>query len=169
VADVHVLVVFYSRHGRTEALALAAGLGAIQARADIRLRRVADRPDPRDIEADPQWARTLERMHKDYIAPRPDDVAWADVLVLATPSDQPDALLEYVAGLRTAGSVTGKLAAPIVADDVSVLDRLGEGCAAAAMTVAKEAARRVADAATARALGREMVEVIRARRRSTRS
>ena len=36
MGDINALVVFYSRYGTTEKLALAAGLGAIQADANIR-------------------------------------------------------------------------------------------------------------------------------------
>ena len=50
--DVNVLVVFYSRYGKAERLALAAGLGAIQAKANIRLRRVPDLADEAAIAAD---------------------------------------------------------------------------------------------------------------------
>ena len=42
-----VLVIFYSRCGSTEKLALAAAVGAVQSRAAIRLRRVADKLRPR--------------------------------------------------------------------------------------------------------------------------
>ena len=48
MGDINALVVFYSRYGAAERLALAAGLGAIQADANIRLRRFADRADAGD-------------------------------------------------------------------------------------------------------------------------
>ena len=44
--EVNVVVVFYSRYGATEQLALAAGVGAVQAHANIRLRRLKDLADP---------------------------------------------------------------------------------------------------------------------------
>ena len=46
---INALVVFYSRHGETERLALAAGVGAVQARANIRLRRLKDLADAATI------------------------------------------------------------------------------------------------------------------------
>ncbi len=89
--EVNVVVVFYSRYGRTEQLALAAGVGAVQAHANIRLRRLKDLADPETIARDRRWAENLERMNRDYIAPREIDVDWADVLLVAS---CPDSLRE---------------------------------------------------------------------------
>ena len=60
MGDINALVVFYSRYGTTEKLALAAGLGAIQADANIRLRRVADHADAASIAADANWKKNLD-------------------------------------------------------------------------------------------------------------
>ena len=87
MSDINVLIVFYSRYGTAERIALAAGVGAIQARANIRLRRVADQADALTIDATPAWRENLDRMNRDYVAPRPADPQWADVIVLATPAD----------------------------------------------------------------------------------
>jgi hypothetical protein len=84
MTEVNVVVVFYSRYGETEQLALAAGVGAVQAHANIRLRRLKDLADPDAIELDPRWAENLERMNRDYIAPREIDVDWADVVLVAS-------------------------------------------------------------------------------------
>ena len=108
---VNVLVVFYSRYGEAEKLALAAGVGAIRARANIRLRRLTDLASPETIQADPAWSENLDRMKKDYIAPRELDAQWADVLILAAPDDcrtEMERFLEAAAGL-----LKGKLAAVI--------------------------------------------------------
>jgi hypothetical protein len=82
--DVNVVVVFYSRHGETEQLALAAGVGAVQAHANIRLRRLKDLADVETIARDPRWIENLERMTRDYIAPREIDVDWADMILVAS-------------------------------------------------------------------------------------
>jgi hypothetical protein len=84
VKPVNAVVVFYSRYGDTEQLALAAGVGAVQARANIRLRRLKDLADPETIAHDPRWAENLERMNRDYIAPREIDVDWAEVMLVAS-------------------------------------------------------------------------------------
>ena len=96
---VKVLVVFYSRYGDTEKAALAAGVGAIQARGLIRLRRLADLADEETIARDPQWAAERGRMNRDYVAPRPGDAEWADVIIVASPEDQPEEMTGYLAGL----------------------------------------------------------------------
>jgi hypothetical protein len=82
--DVNVVVVFYSRYGETEQLALAAGVGAVQAHANIRLRRLKDLADHKTIARDPRWAENLERMNRDYIAPREIDAEWADAILVAS-------------------------------------------------------------------------------------
>ena len=114
MGDVNALVVFYSRRGTAEKLALAAGLGAIQADANIRLRRVADaRGRCPTIEADPAWKENLARMNRDYVVPRPADPVWADVIILATPAEPSSEIEQYVASLASLGTMTGKLAAPL--------------------------------------------------------
>ena len=60
--EVNVVVVFYSRYGETEQLALAAGVGAIQAHANIRVRRL--KPIwrmPKPSRAILGWTENLER------------------------------------------------------------------------------------------------------------
>ena len=121
----NVLVVFYSRRGETEALALAAGVGAIQARANIRLRRLPDLADAETIRQDTAWSENLERMKKDYIAPREVDAKWADVLILAAPRDRTTEMEQY---LESAGPILqGKIAA--------VLGGFGDVVARAGLTV----------------------------------
>ena len=116
---VNVLVVFYSRYGHAERLALAAGVGAIEAEGNIRLRRLPDHANAETIHADVAWRESLDRMNRDYVAPRPADPVWADVIVLATPAGSSIEVEAYVATLPALGSMTGKLAAPLTpgADD----------------------------------------------------
>lgn len=113
MAAVNVLVVFYSRYGRAERLALAAGVGAIEAEGNIRLRRLPDDASAETIQADAAWRETLDRMNRDYVAPRPADPVWADVIVLATPAGSSREVEAYVATLPALGPMTGKLAAPL--------------------------------------------------------
>ena len=113
MTHVNALIVFYSRYGNAEKLALAAGVGAIQARANIRLRRLADRVDPKVVQADAAWTEHLDRMNRDYVIPRPADPVWADVIFLATPADSSIEVEHYVSSLGSIGPMTGKLAAPL--------------------------------------------------------
>ena len=100
---VNVVVIFYSRYGKTESLALAAGVGAIQARANIRLRRIPEIADSQAIE-------------NEYIAPREIDLDWADMLVLAIPSDAPDEMNRYLGSLK---DLSGKIAAPLTSRTIA--------------------------------------------------
>jgi NAD(P)H dehydrogenase (quinone) len=121
----NVLVVFYSRRGKTEKLALAAGVGAIQARANIRLRRLADLASAEAIAADAEWSENLARMKKEYIAPREIDAQWANVVILAAPKDCTAEMERY---LESAGSILqGKSAA--------VLGGFADAAARAGLTV----------------------------------
>src|SRR3982751_625300 len=84
--DVNLLVIFYSRSGLTERLAVLVGEGAIQEGAKIRLRRSRDLMPDEVIAADEAWRSERDRMHKEYAAPRLEDVAWADVVAFGTPA-----------------------------------------------------------------------------------
>jgi NAD(P)H dehydrogenase (quinone) len=136
MSDVNVLVVFYSRYGNAERLALAVGVGAIQARANIRLRRVADLADMQTIDAIPAWRENLDRMNRDYVAPRPADPQWADVIVLATPPDSCAEVESYCASLGSIAPMSGKIAAPLTTgDDESALRSIYAAAACTGMVV----------------------------------
>jgi hypothetical protein len=70
----NVLVIFESVSGRTEKLALAAGVGAVQARANIRMRRLPDHAAESN--------ETLSRMRREYVPPTAADVLWADAVII---------------------------------------------------------------------------------------
>lgn len=162
MSDVNVLVVFYSRYGTAEQLGLAAGVGAIQARANIRLRRVADLADPKTIEATPAWREQLDRMNRDYVVPRPADPAWADVIVLATPADSSGEIQAYCASLRSMGSLAGKIAAPLAPRNTeSALAPIYAAAACAGMIVAPAALDSGDPIASAREFGRRITRMAR--------
>jgi multimeric flavodoxin WrbA len=77
MSPVHVLVIFDSCCGYTEKLALAAAVGAVQARASIRMRRLTDSCEQR-----PECQEALARMRKEYVPPAAADVAWADAVII---------------------------------------------------------------------------------------
>jgi len=112
MSGANVLVVFYSRTGVTETLALAAGVGAVHAGATIRLRRIRDSADDKKIAAHKAWVENRERMNKEYSEPTAADVDWASAIILAAPHGF-DAFSAEVSGfLRTIRSFStdGKLA-----------------------------------------------------------
>lgn len=115
--DVNVLVTFWSRTGSTEKLALAAALGAVQAKANIRLRWLRESALPEDMDTVPGWRENRARMEKEYVTPREADLLWADAVVLGTPADQGMAApelrscLELMASLRHGGKLGCKVGA----------------------------------------------------------
>lgn len=109
----NVLIVFYSHGGNTERLALTAGVGAIQARANIRLRRLPPGQEIQTDAATTEQRQILERLSRDYTAPRSADPLWADVIMLAAPPEGASDLEAYVERLPALGTVAGKIAAPL--------------------------------------------------------
>lgn len=163
MGDINALVVFYSRYGTAEKLALAAGLGAIQADANIRLRRVADRADAATIAADRSWKDNLDRMNRDYVAPRPADPVWADVIILATPADSSTELEAYVASLSSLGSMAGKIAAPLASGNGdSALKPIYSASACCGLIVAPCGETSSDPIATATTFGQRVTEMARA-------
>ena len=77
VTPINVLVIFYSCSGETEKLALAAAVGAVQARANIRMRRLTDAGE-NPIEG----RAALARMRKEYVPPTAADALWADAVLI---------------------------------------------------------------------------------------
>jgi multimeric flavodoxin WrbA len=102
--DVNVVVTFYSHHGATEKLALAAAVGAVEGRANIRLRRLPD------IEV--VAAAERDRMNMDYVAPREADAVWADAIIVGVPSRISPAewqgYIDSLEALRSQGKLKGK-------------------------------------------------------------
>ena len=145
--DVNVLVIFYSRYGDTEKRALAAGVGAIQARANIRLRRLADLANPETIQSDAAWSENLERMKREYIAPREVDAQWADLLILAAPRDCTAEMEHYLDS--ACESLKGKIAA--------VLGPFADAAASAGLAVVPPGSD-LSDTGSACAYGRQSAE-----------
>jgi multimeric flavodoxin WrbA len=114
--EIGVVVTFSSRTGSTERLALAAALGAVQAKAKIRLRWVPEQVTDQAIGAVPAWRENRDRMAREYIAPREIDLLWADVLILAVPardglsSPELKAYITALEALRSSGKLDGKVA-----------------------------------------------------------
>ena len=163
MADINALVVFHSRYGTTEKLALAAGLGAIQADANIRLRRVADRTEMAAIAADAEWKQNLDRMNRDYVVPRPADPVWADVIILAAPAERPVEIEGYVATLSSVGPMAGKIAAPLASGrSDATLKPIYSAAACCGLIVAPCTTSEGDPITTARTFGQRVIEMARA-------
>lgn len=126
-AQTTVVVAFSSRCGATEALALAAAVGAVQGRALIRLRRLPDDGAPAGPEDLPDCVEALARMRKQYVPPTEADIAGNDALVLAPPagaSTESSEWVEFLASLTrlgAAGKLAGKVAAVVDTGDAETL------------------------------------------------
>src|SRR3954447_23097224 len=107
-----VVITFYSRSGATETLASSCAVGAVQGRALIRLRRLADANPDQAMADHPEHRETLRQMFREYVAPAEADMLGADAIVIVPPPGaDPTAAgwQEYLALLARLGS-EGKLA-----------------------------------------------------------
>ena len=122
-AQTTVVVAFSSRCGATEALALAAAVGAVQGRALIRLRRLPDDGAPPGDQDSPECRDALSRMRKHYVPPTEADIAGNDALIIAAPpgsstdSKEWAAFLETLTRLGAAGTLAGKVGAVVDTGD----------------------------------------------------
>jgi hypothetical protein len=114
--DINALVTFSSRTGVTEKLALAAALGAVQARAFLRLRWLRETVDDQIVDGVSAWRENRARMAREYIAPREIDFLWADVLMIGMPardaqsSPEMKTYLAALEGLQSSSKLRGKVA-----------------------------------------------------------
>ena len=167
----NILVTFWSRTGKTEKLALGAALGAVQAKAKIRLRWLREGVEDAELDSIPEWRVNRERMGKEYIEPREDDFAWADGMVIAIPASLSPAATElkrYLHALATARS-NAKLRSKVAAVIVSGCTACDDDDSAAAFvsavlsdlhlaTVPSEPGPGAGSIETARLQGRRLVE-----------
>jgi NAD(P)H dehydrogenase (quinone) len=115
VAAPNVLIVFYSRNGSTEKLALAVAEGARAKGAEVRIRRVRDFVPEEIIQKVPGWAENRDRMYALYEAPTEADMEWADAIVFGTPtrfgnvSAELKAFVDSLGGLWFQGKLNGKV------------------------------------------------------------
>src|SRR4051794_25217641 len=86
MSQTEVLIIFHSRCGTTEKLALAAAVGAVQAKANIRFRRLPDIEAQDDLGLSADCTKALQRMRKEYVGPTEADVLRADAIVFAAPA-----------------------------------------------------------------------------------
>ena len=168
MADLNLVVVFYSRTGLTESLALRAAVGGVQSRANIRLRRLPDSASEDTIAAAPAWRENRDRMNREFIAPRPADIEWADVFVLGTPagfaasSAEWRAYFDLLEAVESSGKLAGKVGCaftPVPANHAALQSLYAEMSRLGLITVPAPA---VATAEDACALARRAAAIARA-------
>jgi NAD(P)H dehydrogenase (quinone) len=117
MADVNVLIAFYSRTGVTEALAKAIAEGAEWRGAEVRLGRARELVGPEVMAKVPGWAEAADAMNGRHSAPNPADAEWADAIVFGTPtrfgsvSSELKAYIDSLGGLWVQGKLNGKAGA----------------------------------------------------------
>ncbi len=82
---VRLAVVYYSATGNVHAMAQRAALAAENVGAEVRLRKVAELAPVSAVEANPAWA-THARSAASVAVACPQDVEWADAVLLGTPT-----------------------------------------------------------------------------------
>ncbi len=114
MADLKVLIAFYSRGGSTEALAKAIAEGARAEGAEVVLRRAREVVS-RDVMAHAEgWIESADRMNAEYEAPTPADAGSADAIIFGTPtrfgtiSSELKAYIDSLGGLWFQGKLNGK-------------------------------------------------------------
>ena len=111
---VNAAIIYYSATGTVHALAQAAAEGAEKAGANVRLRKVAEQAPPEAISANPAWGQHL-RDTADLAEASLDDLAWADVVLLGSPTrfgnpaSQLRAFIDTTGRLWQEGRLTGKV------------------------------------------------------------
>ncbi len=115
MADVKVLIAFYSRGGSTEALAKAIAEGAQAEGAEVVLRRAREVVS-REVMAHAEgWTENADRMNAEYEAPTPADAESADAIIFGTPtrfgtiSSELKAYIDSLGGLWFQGKLNGKV------------------------------------------------------------
>ena len=146
-------------------MALAAAVGAVQARASIRLRRLPDVNTIMTIEDTEDCRTNFQRMRKEYVAPLEKDLLNADAFVFAAPESfegtdaEWGAILNMIATLCSDGLLTNKPAAVVAASDTAVA-ALSRAIAQTGLTVIPSS-RRQFDSEQAIDEGRRIVATAR--------
>lgn len=162
-----VVIVFHATSEATETVAMSAAVGAVQARALIRLRRVPD-ADVDGVRADRVGdPDAVARMQKEYVPPAEADLLGADaVLIVPPPGASPKApawqpFLLLLARLGAEGRLAGKVGAIVHTGDAETVTAFSKAILTPGMVMVPPATpgRDHDAAATATAHGRHVAEL----------
>jgi len=122
----NVAIIYYSSTGTNEATAKAVAEGARAAGAEVRIRLVAETAPDAAIDSNPKWREFVERT-KDEARATPDDLEWADAVVIGCPTrfgNVPSQLKQFI---DTLGGLwfQGKLADKVYAGFTSAMNPNG--------------------------------------------
>ncbi|MFD0315426.1 NAD(P)H:quinone oxidoreductase [Streptomyces flavalbus] len=122
--SVKVSIIYYSATGNVHALARAAVEGAEKAGAEVRLRKAAETAPQEAVNSRPEWAQHLKDT-ADIPRPSLDDLEWADVVLLGTPTrfgnpaSQLRAFMETTGPLWFRGELAGKVYSAFTASNTA--------------------------------------------------
>jgi NAD(P)H dehydrogenase (quinone) len=111
---VKVSVIYYSATGNVTALARQIASAAEKAGAEVRLRRVAELAPQEAIDSNPAWAANVQAT-ADIAEVTPDDVDWADAVIVGSPTrfgniaSQAKQFLDTLGGLWFQGKLANKV------------------------------------------------------------
>ncbi|MBT2441189.1 NAD(P)H:quinone oxidoreductase [Streptomyces sp. ISL-36] len=111
----NVAVIYYSSTGNVHALATAAANAAEKAGAEVRLRKVAELAPQSVIETKAEWAEHVQAT-RDIEVATPEDLEWADVVLIGTPTRfglpaaQIKQFIDTTGGLWAQGKLVNKVA-----------------------------------------------------------
>lgn len=111
---VNVAVIYYSSTGTVATIAKAMAGDAERAGARVRLRRAAELAPQAAIDSNPAWAENA-RATADIPEVSPDDMAWADAVILGSPTRygnvtaQLKQFLDTLGGMWQAGQLADKV------------------------------------------------------------
>ncbi len=95
-------IIYYSSTGTVDAMARRAAQTAEKAGAEVRLRHVAETAPDEVIQAQDEWAKHRAEVDDEPVAD-PDDLAWADVVLIGTPTRFGSATSQLQAFIDTLG------------------------------------------------------------------
>ena len=95
-------IIYYSSTGTVDAMARRAAQAAEKEGAEVRLRHVAENAPDEAIQSQDEWAEHRDEVEGDPVA-EPDDLAWADVVIMGTPTRFGSAASQLQAFIDTLG------------------------------------------------------------------
>ena len=107
-------IIYYSATGHGTAMAQRVAAAAEAARADVRVRHIAETRDPASFASNPAWSANYEAT-KDLPAATGDDIVWADAVIFGSPtrfgspSSQFRTFIDSLGGLWAQGKLADKV------------------------------------------------------------
>ncbi|MFB7375274.1 NAD(P)H:quinone oxidoreductase [Streptomyces sp. NPDC056222] len=120
----NVAVIYYSSTGNVHTLANAAAQAAEKAGAEVRLRKVAELAPQSVIDTKAEWAEHVQATRDVEVASL-DDLEWADVVLIGTPTRfglpaaQIKQFIDTTGGLWAQGKLVNKVAASFTSTSTS--------------------------------------------------